>query len=139
VVPGFENLIAWQRARAICAGIVPILRAAALAHDFALAQQLNAAAISVVANIAEGYLRRNRRQFAYFLRIAAGSNGETRACLYAALDREYVSVEHCSPLIEATNETGRLIQGLIERVSKPSRFDHPDRNPEAKTNTNTND
>jgi four helix bundle protein len=120
VPPGFEDLIAWQRARTVCAGIIPILQAAAAAHDFALAQQLNAAAISVLANIAEGHLRRSRRQFAYFLRIAAGSNGETRACLYAALDRQYISPEACRPLIEATNETGKLLQGLIKRFSRPA-------------------
>jgi four helix bundle protein len=117
VAPGFENLIAWQRARIVCAGIVPILRAARAAHDFELAKELNSSALSVLANIAEGSLRRKRRQYVYFLRIAAGSNGEARACLYAALDRQYISAEQCTPLIEATNEIGRLIQGLIDRFS----------------------
>jgi four helix bundle protein len=89
-------------------------------RDFALAQQLNAASLSVMANIAEGRLRGTRRQFLYFLRIAAGSNGETRACLYAALDRQYISEVECGPLIEATNEVGRLLQGLIKRY-EPAR------------------
>ena len=66
---GFEDLSVWQRARTLSAEIVPILKAAALNRDFALAQQLNASALSVRANIAEGHLRANRRQFTYFLRI----------------------------------------------------------------------
>ena len=107
----------WQRARAVSAEIRPILKVAAINRDYALAQQLNAAALSVMANIAEGHLRSNRRQFVYFLRIAAGSNGEIRACLYAALDRKYVTSAACRPLIEATNEVGRLLQGLIRSLS----------------------
>jgi four helix bundle protein len=114
---GFEDLIVWQRARTLSAGIVPLLRTAALNRDFALAQQLNAAALSVMANIAEGHLRGNQRQFTYFLRIAAGSNAETRACLYAALDRKYLPPDTCASLIEATNEIGRLLQGLIRGLS----------------------
>ena len=116
---GFEGLLAWQRARAVSAGILPILKVAVRERDFALAQQLNAASLSVMANIAEGRMRGTRRQFVYFLRIAAGSNGETRACLYAALDRQYISQADCSPLIEATNEVGRLLQGLIKRYEGP--------------------
>jgi four helix bundle protein len=118
VAPGFENLIAWQRARTVCAGILPIIKAASANHDFEFARQLNAAALSVVANIAEGRLRGNRRQFCYFLRIAAGSNGETRAYLYVAVDREYITGEASRPLIAATNEVGRLLQGLIAQISK---------------------
>jgi four helix bundle protein len=118
VAPGFENLIAWQRARAVCAGILPILRSASANRDFEFARQLNAAALSVVANIAEGRLRGNRRQFRYFLRIAAGSNGETRAYLYVAVDRQYISPEDCRPLIATTNEVGRLVQGLIAQITR---------------------
>jgi four helix bundle protein len=113
---GFEDLTVWQRARDLCAAIVPVLRVAASQRDFALAHQLNGAALSVMANIAEGHLRTNRRQFVYFLRIAAGSNGETRACLYAALDRKYLTRTSCETLVEATNEIGRLLQGLIRSL-----------------------
>ena len=65
-------------------------------------------------------MRGARRQFVYFLRIAAGSNGETRECLYAAPDRQYVSESDSRPLIEATNEVGRLLQGLIKRYERPT-------------------
>jgi four helix bundle protein len=117
MAPGFENLIAWQRARAVCAGILPIIKAASANHDFEFGRQLNAAALSVVANIAEGRLRGERRQFRYFLRIAAGSNGETRAYLYVAVDRQYMTPEACRSLIDATNEVGRLVQGLIAQIT----------------------
>jgi hypothetical protein len=60
---GFEQLLVWQRARAFCAAIAPVLRAARSAHDYELSQELNGAGISIMSNIAEGHLRRARRQF----------------------------------------------------------------------------
>lgn len=113
----FEDLVVWQRARKMCSEILPILEAAARKCDFRLAQELNESALSVPANIAEGKLRRGNRQFAYFLRIAAGSNGEVRSWLYLAADRAYLPAERAAALIEETNETGKMLEGLIQRVS----------------------
>ena len=87
MAPGFENLIVWQRARKMCTDILPILDAASANRDYRFLQELNEAASSVAANIAECHLRGTKRQFAYFLQIAAGSNGEVRSWLYLAADR----------------------------------------------------
>lgn len=41
-------------------------------------------------NIAEGFERRTKKDFAHFLDIAKGSSGEVRSMLYLAEDRRYV-------------------------------------------------
>ncbi len=51
-----------------------------LAKDFSLNDQLRRAAISIVANIAEGYCR-TKKQFQNYLQIASGSANETVALL----------------------------------------------------------
>ena len=101
----------------MCSEILPILETAAGKRDFGLVQELNESALSVAANIAEGKLRRGNRQFAYFLRIAAGSNGEVRSWLYLAADRSYLPPDRAAALIEETNETGKMLESLIQRVS----------------------
>ncbi len=65
-----------------------------------------------MANIAEGFLRRDRKDFARFLRIASASNGEVRALLYAAYDRGRILHRDASRLIETTNEIGRMLRSL---------------------------
>jgi four helix bundle protein len=85
-VTRFEDLTVWNAARALCRDIAPLMRRTSLTSDFPLRQQLNAAAISTVTNIAEGFLRGSPKEFARYLRIAAGSNGEVRAILYLARD-----------------------------------------------------
>jgi four helix bundle protein len=116
---GFEGLKVWQSSRQLCQEVHPIVMAAQRCHDYPLSQQLSAAALSIVANIAEGYLRRTRREFVPFVRIAAGSNGEVRACLYVAADRGYVAPGTVTALLERSNEIGRMLQGLLTALQRP--------------------
>jgi hypothetical protein len=44
-------------------------------------------ALSIMSNIAEGYLRRSPGSSRIVLRVATGSNGEARAFLHVASDR----------------------------------------------------
>lgn len=78
-VNSFEDLRVWRAAKGFSDAIGALILRPPLQSDFALRDQLNAAAISVVANIAEGFVRGGRKEFHYFVRIAAGSNAEARA------------------------------------------------------------
>jgi len=113
---GFEQLLVWQRARGFCQAVRPLVATAHREHDYTLAQQLNRATLSIMANIAEGYARRSRKEFAQFIRIAAGSNGEARACLYAALDLLHVDSGTFESLAAESNEIGRMLEALWQRL-----------------------
>ena len=56
--------------------IYVISRSQKLIHDFSLIDQIRRACLSVAANIAEGYGRKTKRDFAQFLSIALGSVNE---------------------------------------------------------------
>jgi four helix bundle protein len=122
---GFEQLIVWQRARRFCGAILPVVKSARTAHDFELSQQLNSAALSIMSNIAEGHLRRGRRQFAHFLAISAGSNGEARSCLFLALDRSYVDESTFRALLADSEAMGRMLEALRASVLRQKELDPP--------------
>jgi four helix bundle protein len=115
---GFEGLLVWQAARRLSSQILPIILMAQEARDWPLGDQLNRAVISTIANIAEGYLRRRRREFMQFVRVAAGSNAEVRACLYVALDRGYLQPAAFDALVEETNAIGRMLEGLQRKLAR---------------------
>ena len=59
--------------------------------DAALRDQLRRAAVSSMANIAEGFERGSKREFGRFLYMARGSAGEVRSHLYVAKDLDYIT------------------------------------------------
>src|SRR5262245_34204783 len=74
----FTDLIAWQRADDLERFVLEIIKRPSLARDSDYCQQAASAAASAPRNIAEGFGRFAPIQFANFLRIAIGSELETK-------------------------------------------------------------
>jgi len=115
----FEDLRVWQLAKAFSDEIGVVIQGPGLQKDFAMCRQLNAASLSVVANIAEGFVRGRSKEFVQFVRIAAGSNAEARALLHAAHGRGYLAREDCERLVEMTQSIGRMLRVLERRLKEP--------------------
>lgn len=56
------------------------------------------ASLSIGNNIAEGFERNNKKEFAVFLRYAKGSCGEVRQMLYIAQEFGYISLEQAEKM-----------------------------------------
>lgn len=87
----FEEINAWQKGREITKKIYLLSNKGEFSKDFSLRDQMKRAAISIMANIAEGHGRRTRTEFANFLNIARGSAIELQSHLYVALDLGYIN------------------------------------------------
>ena len=112
----FEDLIAWQKARKLNGFVFALTRTGRFAADYRLSDQICRAAISVAANIAEGFERDGNREFVKFLSIAKGSAGEVRSHLHLAHDMGYVSDTQRDEASELSLEVARLIGGLIRSI-----------------------
>jgi four helix bundle protein len=119
-VSKFEDLRVWQEARVLVDEIGGLITQDQMQRDRILRDQLNAATLSTMANIAEGFLRGRRKEFVQFLRIAAGSNGEARSLLHAATSRKYLSPEDSGRMIGRTNSIGRMLRRLMESLEPGS-------------------
>jgi four helix bundle protein len=87
VAKDFTELIAWQRADALEQFALRMLKHPGLARDDEFCQQTSDAAGSAPRNIAEGHGRFAPPQFANFVRIAIGSEMETRNQIIKAWQR----------------------------------------------------
>jgi four helix bundle protein len=108
----FEELVAWQKARALTKAIYTVTRQKAFAMDYALARQIQRAAVSIMANIAEGFERHSPTEFHQFLSTARASCAEVRSHLYIASDIGYLSETQFSDLQQSAEEVSRIISGL---------------------------
>ena len=103
---------AWQQARGVVHEIYKICSSGILARDFGLRDQLCRAAVSCMANIAEGFGRNSGKDLAHFLDTARGSANEVQSLLYVALDAHYISGPEFERLNRLTDDTASLIGGL---------------------------
>ena len=110
----FEDLLAWQQARCLVNSIYALTRSGELAKDFRLCGQLQAAAVSIMSNIAEGFERTHLQEKIQFYNVARGSTGEVRSLLYVVEDNFSATRIDAKRLRGETGELGKLITGLLE-------------------------
>ena len=117
----FEEIEACQLGRELTQRVYAASRAGAFARDFALRDQVRRAAISITSNIAEGFERRSRQDFARFLDIAKASNAEVRSQLYVALDEGYLDPDDFDALYELSTHAGAKLGALLRYLRAPAR------------------
>jgi four helix bundle protein len=109
----FEDIQAWQKARALTRELHAVSDRGRFARDFALRDQVRRACVSVTSNIAEGFERGGTGDLVQFLAVAKGSLGEVRSQLYVALDQGYIEQADFARLAERADEISRRIGALI--------------------------
>jgi four helix bundle protein len=117
-VSRFEELIGWQKARALTAQVYRVTRKRDFSRDFGLANQIQRAAVSTMSNIAEGFERGRRREFHQLLSTAKASCAEVRSLLYVASDVGYLESQEFSQLMDQASEVSRIVGGLRAAVAR---------------------
>ena len=114
----FEDLIAWQKARAFCANVHRLTSAGELQKNYCFRDQIQRAAVSIMSNLAEGFDRASRKEFHKFIVVAKGSCAEVRSLLYVALDAGLISKEDFHAAMRDAQELARILAGLRTAVSR---------------------
>jgi len=114
----FEELEIWQLSIALTRDIYNATRKYSFRRDRGLSEQIQRAAVSVSANIVEGFERSNNNEFIRFLKIAKGSCGEVRNHLIIAREVGYLSGEEFNPLQQQSLDLSRQIAGFIRYLEK---------------------
>jgi four helix bundle protein len=121
-VRSYRDLVVWQRAMDVAVATYALTRDFPREELFGLTSQSRRAAVSVAANIAEGYGRASKQSYLNFLRVARGSLKELETHLMLAERIGLAGSDVAGPLIEQSEEVGRMLHGLIDRVqATPSR------------------
>src|SRR5947207_459840 len=86
----FQDLIVWRKAHDFVLGVYRASASFPKNETFGLTSQLRRAAVSVPANIAEGFVKRGKPDKARLMNVAQGSLEEARYYLILANDLGYV-------------------------------------------------
>jgi four helix bundle protein len=121
----FEELQCWQESRKLTEMVYKAIRnSKAFQSDYRLKDQSIGAAVSVMGNILEGFVRRSNKEFIQFLFISASSATELQSHFYVALDQGYITQETFKTIYQQTEKTVKIISGMItylrNNVKKPT-------------------
>jgi four helix bundle protein len=113
VARSFRDLTVWRKAHELVLAIYRLTESFPDREKFGLSYQMRRAAVSVAANIAEGFGKRSQAEKARFLNIAEGSLEECRYYLILAQDLGYGPTES---LMAGLEETSRLLSAYTRAV-----------------------
>jgi len=103
----FRDLIVWQKSHRFVLTVYKITRSSCPREEnFGLTSQFRRAAVSIAANIADGFRKQSKADKARILNISEGSLEECRYYIIFAKDLEYMNDD---TLWELTEEIGRML------------------------------
>ena len=112
----FRELDVWQLAMDLTDSIIADLRSMPRT-EFDLKRQMQRAAISVPANIAEGWRRKKRRgAYQNHVSIAMGSQGELDTELEIAFRNGFLKRENCAKSLELCGRVGLMLNRLHDSL-----------------------
>ncbi|MEM8772531.1 MAG: four helix bundle protein [Pseudomonadota bacterium] len=114
----YRDLKVWQKAMDLAEVVYEGTRSFPKEETYGLTSQMRRSAVSVPANIAEGYGRDSDGAFVQFLRMSQGSlkELETHAILAGRLG--FMTPDTTSLTLERADEIGRMLRGLISSVQQ---------------------
>lgn len=114
----FEDIIAWQKAHQFVLMVYQVCRDFPDSEKYGLSSQFQRAAVSITANIAEGYRKISHADKLRFLNISQGSLEECRYYCILAKDLGYIDENVYENLRASVNETSLLlnlyVKGILE-------------------------
>lgn len=113
---GYRNLIVWQKADELAFQIYLITNKFPKQEMFSLTSQTRRCALSVPANIVEGYARSTTKDKTHFCVMARGSLTELEYYLDFSLRLNYITDDEHLKLTKLRDETGRLLNGYIKSL-----------------------
>jgi four helix bundle protein len=109
----FTDLRAWQEAKRVAIQTYSITRDFPASEQFGLTNQMRRAAVSITANIAEGFARRTGKDKRGFYQTALASLSELKSHMIIARELTLMSDAQTSEIRGLLDNAGRQITGLI--------------------------
>ena len=105
----FEEVFAWKKAHAFVLLVYKITKGFPDDERFGLTSQFRRAAVSIEANIAEGYRKIGKPDKLRFFNISEGSLSECKDYIILSRDLGYINTQQYSELWDASEEANKFL------------------------------
>jgi four helix bundle protein len=117
-IKSYQDLAVWQKAMDLVVMCYQMTTKFPKNEIYGLSSQLQRAAVSVPANIAEGRHRQHSKEFLQHLSIAYGSLAELETHIQIAGRLNYIYEDQINKMLGITAEIGKMLNGLRRSIEK---------------------
>ncbi len=103
----YKELIVWQKSFELVKKIYKITENFPKSEIYGLTSQVRRASVSIPSNIAEGFVRKHKKEFSQFISIAFGSGAELETQLLLSKELKFI-----------TDKDFNEIDGLLQEIMK---------------------
>ena len=128
-VESYRDLLVWQVGMEISVLCYQLTDVFPKREQYGITSQIRRAAVSIPANISEGYGRATRREYIRFLRIAQGSLKELETLI--EISRRVALLSDAEKIKVLCDREGRLLTSLIRSLNR--RTDSPLPTPDSRS------
>ena len=112
----FQNILAWQKAYDFVLDVYKYTKLFPDSEKYGLISQFQRAAVSIIANIAEGYKKMGKADKLRFMNISQGSLEECRCYVILSRDLGYIDNEVYNILYSKIDEASKLLNGYCKAM-----------------------
>ena len=113
----YKELLIWQKGIEIVKKIYQLIKQFPSEEKYGLTSQVNRAAISIPANIAEGSGRNSDKDYARFLQVALGSAFEVQTYLVIAKEMKLADIKDIEETEILLEEEIKMIHRFIKKLT----------------------
>jgi four helix bundle protein len=114
----FRDLVAWQKTVDLTQLVYRATRTFPSDEKFGLVSQMRRAAVSIPANIAEGYGRGRRLEYIRYVDVARGSLFELQTHAEVARRQGWLAALVLHEFNQLAEEVDRILSGLLRSLKK---------------------
>jgi len=111
-IKSFRDLDVWNKGMEVVKEVYDVSRKFPREEMYGLTSQIRKCAISIPSNIAEGFQRKSRKEYKYFLSVALGSCAELETQVEISLMLDYINSETRSKLLSKVVHAARMLENL---------------------------
>ena len=123
-IKSYRDLKVWQKAMDLVVQCYKLSQCFPDSERYGLVSQLRRAAVSIPANVAEGWGRNSTKDYIRFVSVAFGSLTEVETHLQIAERLGYINAEQAGRLLEQTSEVSKMLVALRKSLEERVKRNH---------------
>ena len=120
-ITSFRQLLVWQKAMSLAVRCYKTAGNLPKREQTVLGYQIRKSAVSIPSNIAEGFSRHSTALYIQHLWISHASGAELETQIEIGRQTGLIGATEADLLVEDAREVGRMINGLVRSLERPSR------------------